>query len=188
MVHLPGEEGIVEDCIVVFAIAHTYYVSALSRSYFVPFQYVRKNTEQNADRILIEKLLALAAKIRFLDDRNEVVKRFDRKLHAIGKHCIDGKEVDDVCIRTALNKLIHHRSISVGTEDKSVIVIGGGKDTGDLKIPEGSYKERHVIISVEGEYRNQNWRFELDLFVLLNEIQRVFYLQQSNPRLEADAP
>lgn len=188
MAHLPGEEGILEDCIVIFAISHTYYVGALSRNSFVPFQYVRRNTEENSDRILIEKLLGLAAKVRFLDDRTGVVKRFDRKLHTIGRHYIDGNEVDDLSIRTALNKLIHHQKISVGTEDQSVIVVGGVKDTGDLNIPEGGYEERHVIIAIEGEYRNKDWKFELDLFILLNEIQRVFYLQQSNSRLERDAP
>jgi hypothetical protein len=186
--HLPGEEGIVEDCINVFAIAHTYYVSAISQKNFVPFQYLRKNIEENADRILIEKLLGLAAKVRFLDDRTEVVKKHDRKLRTIGIHYIDGKETDDVGIRTALNKLIHHQRISIETEEKSILVVGGGKDTGDLKIPEGGYKEKHVIIKIKGEYRSQAWRFELDLFILLNEIQRLFFIQQSNPRLELDAP
>jgi hypothetical protein len=186
--YLPAAQGIIEDCLFVFAVAHTYYVSAISKHKLQFFQYVRKDIAENADRLLIERLLTLAAKVRFLDDQSGILRTYDRKLRTIGKFTVGGKDAsDELSIRLALNKVIHHRQISVTTEDRGVFVGRSHKETGDLKIPLGQHTESHVVVKTEGEYRNEHWVLGLDLFVLLNEILRVVYFQQSNLPPDEDA-
>lgn len=172
----------------VFAVAHTYYVSALAKNKLSPFQYFRKTIDENAERILIEQLLALAVKLRFLDDKTGLVKKYDRKLRTMGDLSVENEKPEGIDIRTALNKLIHHKTISVIADDKSVVVVGSGIMTGDLQIPQGSYSESHVIIKTEGVQQSSQWKCEIDLFSLLNEILRVLYFQQANSALNPDAP
>jgi hypothetical protein len=183
--YLPAAQGIIEDCLFVFALANTNYVSAVSKNKLHVFQYVRNDINENADRLLIERLLALAVKVRFLDDQSGILRVHDRKTPAIGRFTVEGNDSsDELSIRLALNKLIHHRAIGVTTEDRNVwvipSVIPGGMETGELLIPEGNYTDSHVDIKIEGEYKGKKWVLNLALFVLLNEILRVMYVERSS--------
>jgi hypothetical protein len=187
--YLPNQESIIEDTLNVFALAHTYYVSTLSKNKFSTFQYFKKEIEENIDRILIEKLLILAIKIRFLDDKIKILEQFGRENAGIGKYVEGNKENNKVTIRLALNKLIHHESISVKTEDRNIFVLHAKSKTQnqEVQIPAGMYPESLVLVETTGEFKQKKWQFILDLFTLLNEILRVFHIYESNKSLKKDA-
>ncbi len=93
---------------------------------------------------------------------------------AISENNID-KTID---IRNALNKLIHHESISVQIYDHRVTLVLAKKDevpNKEVSIPTGAYTEVQVLIEVSGTYNNNKWNLSLDLFQWLEEILRIFY-------------
>lgn len=112
---LPGHDLIAQECLEVSAIAQARYVS---KGNFTTAPYLLAELDSRGGQLLIEKLLSLAIKVRFLDDRMGLLRRFGRDLLTIGRYYNDGVLDDDgVTIREALNKLIHHDSIEVHIEE-----------------------------------------------------------------------
>ncbi|SCZ62906.1 hypothetical protein [Thiohalomonas denitrificans] len=73
--------------------------------------------------MLLEKLLGLAIKARFLDDQTGILKQHDRRLLAIGKYYENGVlKHEAISIRLVLNKLIYNTTISVGTDARTCVV------------------------------------------------------------------
>lgn len=174
----PRLETINQELIEIFSLAHTYYVSAITLNKFVPYQYIKHEIEKNTDSYLIEKILSIAIKIRFLDDKIKILREKDRNNLAIGKLYIENeKEEENINIRFALNKLIHHEKISIKTESLNIFVAQNIKDENPepIQIPSGKYEEIQVLINTEGHHNKKKWKFELDLFILINEILRVFH-------------
>jgi len=175
---LPGTEKIAEECVELFSLANTRFISAGAQSSLVRYQYVFNDLSMRGDQLIIEKTLAIAIKIRFLDDQSHLLKGLDRKSPHIGHLRIEGIEQPNIDIRTALNKLIHHISIGVEIKPTSVTILQVAAPTTlpDLQIPPGHYEGLTVVIKTTGEQRQKPWEFEVDLFELINEILRVLYL------------
>lgn len=173
MKYLPGHDGITEDVLLVAALAQ---VSLLSLENFTTLPYLQHLIKGRSDQALIEKILAMSIKLRFLDDRTDLLRVHDRKSILIGKYFEDDVHIDaGLGIRAALNKLVHHMKISVTVEQRNTTVlklINKTHPTDEKVIPHGHHSGMRVKISVEGMYKDKNWRFEIDLYSLLNEILR----------------
>ena len=170
---LPGHEGISEDILLVCALAQGAFVTGEN---YTALPYLEHLVHGRASQSLIERLLSIAIRTRFLDDRTELLKLKDRRQILIGRYTEGGVEKDsEVCIRLALNKLVHHDKISVTVEDFSCIVVAQIEpEPSDMKlIAAGRHKGKRVIVSVEGEYRGSKWLFAIDLYKLMDEMLRV---------------
>ncbi|WP_141104353.1 hypothetical protein [Noviherbaspirillum denitrificans] len=170
---LPGREGIAEDILLVCALAQAAFVTGAN---YTALPYLEHLVHDRASQSLIERLLSIAIRTRFLDDRTKLLKLKDRRQILIGRYTEDGVEkASEVCIRLALNKLVHHNSISVAVEDFSCIVVVPIEPyPSDMKlIPAGPHKGKRVIVSVEGEHRGAKWLFAIDLYKLMDEMLRV---------------
>lgn len=178
---LPGHDLIAQECLEVSAIAQARYVS---KGNFTTAPYLLAELDSRGGQLLIEKLLSLAIKVRFLDDRMGLLRRFGRDLLTIGRYYNDGVLDDDgVTIREALNKLIHHDSIEVHIEEVTAHVVGISSlpaEPAELyKIPLGSYDKQNVLVTVCGRRYGAPWQFDIELFTLINEVLRVLNLSAS---------
>ena len=169
---LPSHANILQECLEVCALAQARYVSPDN---FNTLPYLKHVLESQADVRLVESLLALAVKARFLDDRESILRAGDRRLRAIGRYYENGTAKDSaVCIREALNKLVHHQSLQISTDTVSCWVVGAEGSAGERRLlQEGAHHTQRVIVTVEGERNGTPWRFEISLFTLLNELARV---------------
>ncbi|WP_303907371.1 hypothetical protein [Thiohalomonas denitrificans] len=169
---LPGRESIVQEAIETCSLAQMAFAS-LGNLTTVP--YLRHEVMEASARMLLEKLLSLAIKARFLDDQTGILKDYDRRLLTIGKYYENGALKDDeISIRLVLNKLIHNRTISVGTDALTCVIFPADASAPpeSRKIPNGTHHRDLVIVTVEAQYRDKEWRFEIDLFQFLNELVR----------------
>lgn len=179
---MPGEESITEDVLLVAALAQASLVSVQN---FAAVPYLQHIIVERSDQVLIEKLLAMSIKLRFLDDRTSLLKLHDRNLLTLGKYFEDElRTLDGICIRMALNKLVHHQTIRVYVEDWGAIIVDAGSSPlpGAKLIPLGPISSKRVTICVEGKYQLRKWRFEIDLFLLLNEV--ILTFESANARVE----
>lgn len=170
---LPGREGIAEDILLVCALAQAAFVTGAN---YTALPYLEHLVHSRASQSLIERLLSIAIRTRFLDDRTELLKLRDRRQVLIGRYTEGEVErAGEVCIRLALNKLVHHDKISVTVEDFSCIVLASIEpEPSDMKlISVGPHKGKRVIVSVEGEFRGSKWLFAIDLYKLMDEMLRV---------------
>jgi hypothetical protein len=174
MSFLPGRDGVVEDILLVCSLAQTAFVA---RTNYTTLPYLEHLVNERASQKLIEQLLSIAIRTRFLDDQTKLLKRKDRRQPLIGRYTEGGIEkASEVCIRHALNKLVHHDTISVSVEDVRIIAVAtidSGPSSTKL-IPAGQHKGQRVIVTVGGEYRGDKWSFAIDLYKLLDEMLRVF--------------
>ncbi|MGH8061515.1 MAG: hypothetical protein ACREO7_05820 [Pseudoxanthomonas sp.] len=169
---LPGRETISQECLEICALAQARFVSPDN---FTTLPYLQNSIEAQAEQLLIEKLLAAAIKTRFLDDKTSILKAKDRRLLTIGRYFENGVPNDQViCIRHALNKLVHHQSISIAVVPSTVNVFSAPIPTPESRrIPVGTHDRESVIVSVDGKYQGSTWQFDIDLFTLLNEMIRI---------------
>ena len=177
MKYHPGVDAIIEEILIVGTLAQCSLVS-LSNLRTVP--YFSGLVTDRAAQLLMEKLLAISIKVRFLDDSTDLLKKFDRRIITIGKYTEDGVDCkSEICIRNVLNKLVHHKTIDVSIQLRDIFVTGVTFKEGtkySKTLPPGSHKVEHVMVAVEGYYSKKLWRFEIDLFILLEELLRVFEL------------
>jgi hypothetical protein len=170
MTYLPGREGIVEEALVICALAQATFISPGNFSTLPNVQHLVANRAREA---LVENLLSVAIKTRFLDDQTGLLKAKDRRLLTIGRYFENGVANDkDICIRHALNKLVHYESIQVSVSPRTSVVTPTAATTpaSVRLIAPGVHHTESVIVTVEGAYKKQNWRFEIDLFALMNEV------------------
>ena len=179
--YLPGEQRIEEECVEAFALAHTTYVSFKDKNQFATLPYIREKLDSHHAQLLIEKLLSIAVKVRFLDDQSGILKKYDRELASLGVvHVQDGEE-EPIGIRVSLNKLIHHTTISVRSFDVFSVVVsvpGTRANPSELQIPTGQYSEHPFYVEAEGTEHRKSWTCRIDLSRLLDEILRVLRLRR----------
>lgn len=173
MSFLPGHDGIIDELLVVCALAQTVFVTPQN---FTALPYLEHLVHDRSKRAIIERLLSVAIKTRFLDDQTKLLKQKDRRNILIGKYTEDGIEKSgEICIRAALNKLVHHDKIEVEVKNWRCIAV----ETVDIapqgtkSIPTGSHEGKRVIVSVEGRHDKRRWLFDIDLYVLIDEMLRV---------------
>jgi len=172
MSFLPGRDGIIDDLLIVCALAQGAFVTPEN---FSALPYLQHLLQDRSSEALIERLLAMAIKTRFLDDQTGLLKEKDRRQILIGKYFEGGVEKDDeICIRLALNKLVHHDKIAVRVEEWGAIVVGmrDPQPPGTKLILAGPHKGKRVIVSVEGAHRGRPWQFDIDLYKLVDEVLR----------------
>jgi hypothetical protein len=174
MQYLPGHENILEEILVVAALAQT---SLVSKGNFSALPYLDSLNSNKSSQLLIEKLLAIAIKTRFLDDKTQLLQTKARSQILIGKFFEDGKRKEDaLSMRECLNKIVHYGTIHVDVQSWQAIVL----DTNEPILPNekviqpGAHKGERVTVTIEGEYQRKKWRFEIDFFKLLDELLRVF--------------
>ena len=173
MSFLPGRDGIVEDILLVCALSQATFVT---RENYTALPYLEHLFQERASQVLIERILSIAIRTRFLDDQAELLKQKDRRQRLIGHYTEDGIEkASEVCIRHALNKLVHHDTIAVTVDDVTIIAMGTtDPEPPDMRlIKPGLHERKRVIVTVEGGYRGAKWLFAIDLFKLMDEILRV---------------
>ena len=174
--YLPSHENIVDEILVVAALAQT---SLVSKNNFSALPYLDNLIAVKSSQVLIEKLLGIAIRTRFLDDKNQLLKLKARSQILIGKYFVCGTRSEDILtIRECLNKLVHYKTIEVNVQPWKTTVLVPIEIEPNLEniklIAGGHYKGERVIIIIEGEYGAKNWRFEIDFFKLLDELLRVF--------------
>jgi hypothetical protein len=170
---LPGRDGIIDDLLIVCALAQGAFVTPEN---FSAVPYLQHLLRDRSSEALIERLLAMAIKTRFLDDQTGLLKEKDRRQILIGKYFDGGVEKnEEICIRLALNKLVHHDKIAVRVENWGAIVVGHKDEQapGMKLIPPGPHRGKRVIVSVEGSHRGRDWQFDIDLYKLVDEVLRV---------------
>lgn len=174
MTFFPGREGVVDDVLHVAALAQAAFVSP---SNFVTLPYVRDLLGEAANRALIERVLTMSVKLRFLDDRagRRLLTQDQARLYLVGKLSVgDDQEDKPLKLREALNKLIHHEHIEAATEDRRSFVIpfSDPPPERELKtIPIGQHISSRVVIRAHGHNQDSTpWTCEIDLFSLLNEV------------------
>ena len=164
-----------------FALADVFVTQRKAKDRFTQFQYISNSLLERSNTLLTEHILSVAIKLRYLDDRSELLKGLDRKqLHVTNLNDNDKSELKD--IRWALNKLIHQAVLELSTDTYGSLVGGFGSVTPleGLGIPPGNYEDEVVMIYVKGEHNGKEWRYRFCLMELLNEILRVLYLAKPN--------
>jgi len=170
MKYLPGLGKIVEESLEMVSLANTLFVSCDSQKTLSTHPYTEKFISQNGHKLIIEKLLSIAIKMRFLDDQCQLLNEYDRKNS--GKVSTQKVEVG---LREAFNKIIHSESIEIFSRPTKVTVsreYGDSSEPG-LRIPEGVYKSHSIFIEAKGVKGGAEWTFNTELFHLSNEIFRV---------------
>lgn len=146
---LPGTDAIVEDLVVACALAHKVFIA---RDNLSLLPYLEHAIAERSGRAVVERLLAMAVKLRFLDDQLSILDR-DRRLPFIGSYVGDGVErAERVSVREALNKLIHHDRMDVRVEERGAIVLESLKPdpSSERAIAPGRHQGKRVIIDVDG--------------------------------------
>lgn len=173
---LPGTDRILEETIELFGLANALFVSKEFQGYLSACPYLAKGLEENGRRVIIEKLLSIAIKLRFMDDQSKLLAAHDRSNAGT---LIEKNVKKQVGLREALNKIIHHTSIEVFARPSKISVTDQKTPihVKELKIPEGSYSGFNIFVRTEGAKGNQSWVFHTELTYLANEILRVFYFE-----------
>lgn len=173
MSFLPSRDGIIDELLVVSALAQNAFVTPHN---FTALPYLQHLINDRSKQAIIERLLAIAIKTRFLDDRTKLLDR-DRRLNLIGRYTEDKAEcADKISIRTALNKLVHHDKIEIVVASWSAIVVATENSPENTKlIQPGPHRGKRVIISLEGtdQSKKKPWAFDIDLYKLIDEMLRV---------------
>jgi len=174
MSFFPGSDRIFEEIIELFSLANALFVSKEFRGDLSACPYLAKGLEENGRRIIIEKLLSIAIKLRFMDDQCKLLAIHDRSNAGI---LIEKNIKNQIGLREALNKIIHHKSIEVFAQPSKITVTDQKTPilTEELKIAEGTYSGFNIFVRAEGAKGNQSWVFHTELTYLTNEILRVFY-------------
>lgn len=178
---MPSHERITEDVIELFGLANARYVS-MGHGHLTTHPYLSKAIENNADQLIVEKILSIAIKFRFLDDQNKVLNRHDRE--NAGKlidnsSCITSKP-REVGLREALNKIIHAQSIEVRAQSTNITVDDHHTPIAEreLVIKAGSYSGFSIYIRTEGvAVNNKPWVFNTEISHLINEALRVLHFE-----------
>ena len=111
MQYLPSHENILEEILVVAALAQT---SLVSKGNFSALPYLESLNSSKSSQLLIEKLLGIAIKARFLDDKTQLLKTRARSQILIGKYFVDGtRSAESLPLRECLNKIVHYETIDV---------------------------------------------------------------------------
>lgn len=174
---LPGHERLIDEVLEIVGIAHTF---CIEKDNFKSLQYIQNEAIARIDRILIEKILALSIKYRFLDDRVSLLNNYDRKHPRLGKYTIDDKKVEEIRVRTVLNKIIHHQNISLTVEHQNVTVLNTESTPGEIDIEPGHYTHSALILKLTGTDNKKNWNLNVNIFILFNEILRIEHLYAGN--------
>lgn len=168
MKYLPGTEKIFDEALEIVALSNAQYSSNRLEDNFITSPYVMKGLDERSDRLIIEKVLAVAIKLRFLDDQRNLIKDNDRKNS--GQVNVRG-ETNEVGLREALNKIIHQNSIKLFSQKRKVRVSEEfGNEIGYLKIPPGVYEANCIYLETRGKKGQEQWIFNADLTHLINEI------------------
>lgn len=170
---LPGHDGIADELLLICSLALGAFVTPQN---FSALPYLEHLIRRRASQSLTERLLSVAIKTRFLDDQTDLLKQRDRRQILIGKYTEDGLERNaDICIRLALNKLVHHDHIAVRVEDWGCIVMPSAapKPTSTKLTPVGLHNGKRVIVELDGSHKGKPWHFDIDLYSLIDEILRV---------------
>lgn len=172
MKYLPGLEKIIEESLEMFALANTLFVSSQSQKTLAPHPHIEKIISENGHKLVIEKLLSVAIKLRFLDDQFKLIEEHDRKNSGQVK---SGKNIYEIGLREAFNKIIHSKSIEMFSQPTKVVVSREYGDSPGLspRIPEGIYKSHSIYIVARGYKGSDEWVFNSELTHLSNEIFRV---------------
>ncbi len=174
---LPGTERIIEESLELISLANTFFVSSQGLGKIAPHPYIDEALSGRSERLIIEKLLAVAIKVRFLDEKTQILKSRDRAIPSAGKVESAGGEIG-VGLREALNKIIHHEEIELSSVESNTTVVPSTHpaSSDELLIIPGQYRLYQIQIVAKGKKGKEDWRFETDLFRLVNEVLRVFYL------------
>ena len=180
MKYLPGLEKIIEESLEMFSLANTLFVSNESQRILAPHPYKEKFISENGHKLIIEKILSIAIKLRFLDDQYQLLEDHDRKNSG---QVISNKNKLEIGLREAFNKIIHSQSIEIFSQPAKLTVsreYGEGSDS-ELLIPEGVYKSHSIFIEAKGSKGKNEWVFNSELLHLSNEIFRVISHFKSKP-------
>ena len=171
MSFLPGKETISNEIMIVCALAQTAFVS---RRNFSALPHLGLLFENRSKQVVIESLLSIAIKTRFLDDQTNLLRANERENPLIGRYFEDGIEQPQVVsIRYALNKLVHHKTIALAIKPWSCFVVDVRSvplELGPHIVELGSHSGERVTITVSGRYEKKEWRFDIDLYKLLEEV------------------
>ena len=174
----PGSDRICEETLELFGLANALFVSNDKQGHLAPHPYLARGLKENAEKLIIEKLLAVAIKLRFLDDHTSLIKASDRS--NAGILVVDSVETG-LGLREALNKIIHHRSIQVFAQPSNTTIINvkTSPRENEILIPEGSYPGFSIFVHAQGTQGNKDWSFHTELIHLSNEILRILHLDNS---------
>ncbi|GAA0842914.1 hypothetical protein GCM10009113_11850 [Marinobacter szutsaonensis] len=178
MSFIPSIATVTDQCLMIFSLSDMLIRQRRSEDSFRQFQYVADVIDNRASVLLAEYMLEMAAKLRFLDDREELLKRYER--HQVRVKNYQGvEEISLRDIRWALNKLIHQSRISFSVKKQDTIVLPSPPESKgrELDKPVGLYKDKVVMVLVEGRHNGRAWKHEFSLAQLLNEILRIVFLK-----------
>jgi hypothetical protein len=176
----PGQDRITEEVVELFGLVNARYVS-IGQGHLETRRYLSKALEGQAERLIIEKLLSIAIKIRFLDDKNRLLTKHDRAnagLLTENSTSLDSQP-KDIGMREALNKIIHAESIEIKVQQTNIRVENKSCTLSEeeLLVKEGRYLGFSIFIRTEGAHQKKPWVFKTELTHMINEILRVLYFQ-----------
>jgi hypothetical protein len=172
MKYLPGSEKIIEESLELFSLANALFISSENQKHLTVHPYVEKYLTEHGHRLIIEKILSIAIKLRFLDDKSNLLKAHDRENSG---DVITSTGKTEVGLREALNKIIHSESIEISACPTRVTVSNKhGENVGTgLRIQEGVYKTYSIYMEAKGVKGRNAWTFNCEIIHLLNEILRI---------------
>lgn len=174
----PDRSKIEDECVLLYSLVDLLFTKRQPLRSFAQFQYLAQKVDVRAETLLAEHLLSVAVKVRYLDDRAQILNRHDRKQVHVGD--LSSGESCLQSLRWALNKLIHQASIKFSTRQHNGIVIGGSSGSAEeICIPEGLHSDEVVIVQIAGIERKVPWDIELNLTQIINEVLRVLHLDRS---------
>ncbi len=189
MNYLPKIDAVRKEVLEVFTLADCYFISFLDKKRFSLFPHLKKLLKSSAKSEIIEKLLSICIKLRFLDDHKKIFSKYKQR-KSYGTFLVEGESQDVFQLREVANKIIHSKAISVKliTEGAIVFDTKGQWNQGnneDLVEP-GEHWEDHILICAKGEFgkKNKKWYVELNLFQFLNDIEML--VEKSEPTNQSD--
>lgn len=177
MNYLPKIEAVRKEVLEVFTLADCYYLSFLDKKRFALFPYLRNLLDRSAESEIIERLLSISIKLRFLDDHENLFRKIKPRL-SYGKFLVEGEKQKEFKFREVTNKIIHSKEISVKIFTHGTIVLDAekqwNKGNNENLIKPGEYWESHILICAKGESINKKkWYVELNLFQFLNDVEKL---------------
>lgn len=171
MKYLPSIEDISRESVEMLAMANILIVASKGQGFLKVFPYAEQVVSEIGPSSIIEKLLSVSIKLRYLDDRTDILSQYERKNFGQVR---TGKKIDCIGLRESLNKIIHSKSMNISFKSRRFVVskIYGDESVG-LQIPEGSYEGCSMFLEAQGSQRGKQWVFNTELFRFSDEVFRV---------------
>lgn len=176
MNYLPKIDAVRKEVLEIFTLADCYYLSFLDKKRFALFPYLKNLLKDSAQSEIIEKLLSICIKLRFLDDHKKIFSKFKQR-QSYGTFLVEGEKQEVLKLREVTNKIIHSKEISVRIFTYGSIVFDtkGQWDKGNNKnlVEPGEHWEDHILICAKGELGKKKWYIELNLYQFLNDVEKL---------------